>query len=162
MASVMLTALARQMLAVVVENGGAASFDQMRDHRRKSSAELVLRVFTDYGLVEKKGDGYVVTPAGVLAHLTGFYESKWANAAPAVDKCATAISEALAPLMQVTRVLIGPDFNKQVVGLLSKKGKDWPLLTGTCPSCKAPTPAAILGGEAVWKCSTCRKEPAAV
>lgn len=159
MASVMLTALARQMLAVVVENGGAASFDQMRDHRRKAPAELALKTFLGYAIIEKKGDGYVITPAGALAHVTGFYETKWANAAPPADRCMVEICEALAPVMQIAKLLTGPDFNKQIIGLLSRRGKEWPFLTGTCPTCKSPTAATVLGGEAVWACSACRADP---
>lgn len=157
MSSVFLTSFQRQMLDIAVSNGGAATFEQMRDARRKTNAEAAAKLFVDYNMLQKKGAGYVVTPAGLLACATGYYDTKWANAAPAASECSDAIADALVPKMATSKSMLGPDFAKSLVAKVAAQSKAAPYPSGRCARCKQLTEVpALTDGDSEWKCAACR------
>lgn len=154
MPSVLLSAFARQMLDVAVANGGAATLEQMRDHRRKTPAEVALKTFVAYNMLERKGGGYVITPAGLLASVTGFYETKWGNTAPTPADCGREIADAMAPKMALGKRLIGLGFTKVLVDTVSAAHPAH-FPEGRCSRCKTPS-LADDAFAAHWSCEKCR------
>jgi len=156
MASVALTAFSRQMLETAVTNGGGATYEQLREFRRKAPADLAIKAFVHAGLLEKKGAGYVITAAGLVASVTGSYESKWANNAPSTEECIALMVDALAPKIATARALIGTPFVKLLTDSASTRHKKMAFPSGCCAACKKTAPLAELTAGEQWVCKTCR------
>lgn len=156
MASVPLTAFARLMLEIAVTNGGGATYEQLRDLRRKGPTDQAIKAFLHAGLLEKRGSGYVITAAGLVASSAGAYESKWANSVPTTEECTELLAAALAPKIATARALIGKEFVKRVTDTATTRHKEMPFPSGRCAACKKITKLSELTAVEMWACLSCR------
>jgi hypothetical protein len=161
MASVALTAFARQMLETAVTNGGGATYEQLRDFRRKTPTDQAIKAFTHAGLLVKRGKGYVITAAGLVASATGSYESKWANDAPTAEECTELLAAALAPKIATARALIGVSFVKLLTDAATARHKEMAFPCGRCAACNKTASLAELETGDAWLCKSCSALPGA-
>jgi hypothetical protein len=156
MASVALTAFARLMLETAVTNGGGATYEQLRDFRRKTPTDQTVKTFVTYGLLEKRGAGYVITAAGLLASTTGFYETKWGSSPPEPDEFVAALCDAIAPKIATARMIVGKEFVKQLTDKATARHKAHPYPSGVCEECHKIVMLSDLTVATEWKCKVCR------
>lgn len=138
MALVPITEPVRAALLALIRNGGLATYDQCRSTARKTQFDNRTRALTEYNLAVDTGLSadelnpeatrlYRITPAGLIAYLTGYFDLDWKTTPPPSQPTYAAAEQELVAM----------------AGLVAKmkRAPTWPVKPSTSP----PTPSAAGG-----------------